>query len=314
MAPPLPRRPARGWAAAPFVLLVAVSVLAASPSCAGEAGKPRRGPGAPPVPNDAGGSEASVETRSGEPGAERPDPDGGEPERLEVQVLESYPHDPKAFTQGLLFHAGHLYEGTGRYGRSEVRRVDPETGEVLAFRRLPATFFGEGLALAGDRLVQLTWRSGVALVWDVETLEPRGELTYSGEGWGLTADGDRLVMSDGSSWLTFRDPESFAELGRVRVTLGGRPLSQVNELEAVDGAIWANVWGSDSVIRIDPATGEVTGVADLSELRNRLSPEEARRIDVLNGIAWWPERRAFLVTGKLWPRAFLVAFDRAESE
>lgn len=238
-----------------------------------------------------------------------PAPPSDPPARLALRVLESYPHDPQAFTQGLLFHDGALYESTGRYGLSSLRRVDPETGEVLVERALPAHLFGEGLALAEDRLVQLTWQEGVALRWDPATLERVGETSYRGEGWGLTYDGARLVMSDGTSWLVLRDPGSFAELDRVQVTLEGRPLPNLNELEWVDGAVWANVWGSRSVVRIDPASGAVTAVADLSELAARLPREEARGIDVLNGIAWWPEREAFLVTGKLWPRTFLVEFE-----
>lgn len=238
-----------------------------------------------------------------------PAPAPAAPARLAVRVLASYPHDPEAFTQGLVFHDGALYESTGHYGRSRLRRVAPETGEVLLERALPAHLFGEGLALAADRLVQLTWQEGVALIWTPAGLEPAGELSYRGEGWGLTYDGERLVMSDGSSWLVFRDPGTFDELGRLQVTLAGRPLANLNELEWVDGAVWANVWGSDSVVRIDPGSGAVTAIADLAELATRLPPEEARGIDVLNGIAWWPERDAFLVTGKLWPRTFLVRFE-----
>ncbi|HSL83406.1 MAG TPA: glutaminyl-peptide cyclotransferase, partial [Thermoanaerobaculia bacterium] len=237
------------------------------------------------------------------------------PERLEVRVLAEYPHDPEAFTQGLLLHDGHLYESTGRYGLSELRRVVPETGEVVLRKALPAHLFGEGLALvpggAGEpaRLVQLTWHEETALVWDAADLTARGELAYRGEGWGLAWDGSRLVMSDGSSWLTFRDAADLGELGRIQVTLQGRPLSRLNELEWADGALWANVWDTHRIVRIDPATGEVTGVADLTGLEARLTPEEARRIDVLNGIAWWPERGTFLVTGKLWPRLFEVALE-----
>lgn len=273
------------------VVLVALSAAA----CAGEA------------PREAG-ARSAVEA---EPPVPEPVPatPSGPPARLAVRVLETHPHDPQAFTQGLLFHDGALYESTGRYGRSSLRRVDPETGEVLAERSLPAHLFGEGLALAGDRLVQLTWQEGVALAWDPATLERVGETSYRGEGWGLTFDGERLVMSDGTSWLVFRDPGSFAEIGRVQVTLEGRPLPNLNELEWVDGSVWANVWGSQSVVRIDPASGVVTAVADLSELAARLPSEEARGIGVLNGIAWWPEREAFLVTGKLWPRTFLVRFE-----
>lgn len=236
-------------------------------------------------------------------------PAPGPPARLQVRVLATYPHDPEAFTQGLLIHDGVLYESTGRYGHSSLRRVEPETGEVLAERTLSPNLFGEGLARVGERLVQLTWREGVAPVWDLATLEQVDRFSYQGEGWGLTFDGERLVMSDGSAWLVFRDPSTFEELDRVLVTLEGRPLQDLNELEWVDGVVWANVWGSSSVVRIDPGSGAVTAVADLSELLTRLPPEEARGIDVLNGIAWWPEREAFVVTGKLWPRAFLIRLE-----
>lgn len=232
-----------------------------------------------------------------------------EPERLGVRVVAEYPHDPDSFTQGLLVHDGSVYESTGRYGHSRVLRIEPESGRVLAQRELPARLFGEGLALAGDRLVQITWLEGVALLWEPGTLEPLGELSYRGEGWGLASDGERLILSDGGSALSFRDPETLEETGRVDVTLEGAPLSRLNELEWVDGALWANVWGSSSVVRIDPASGEVTAVADLSSLLGRLPAEEAAEIDVLNGIAWWPERESFLVTGKLWPRMFEVVFE-----
>lgn len=233
----------------------------------------------------------------------------GTPETLSVTVHATYPHDPDAFTQGLLVEGDRLFESTGLHGRSSVREVAIASGEVLRRQDLPERLFGEGLAAVDGRLVQLTWQSGLALVWDRDTFTRRGELSYTGEGWGLTYDGRRLVMSDGSSWLVFRDPETFAELGRVEVTLDGRPLPQLNELEWVDGAVWANVWETTSVVRIDPASGAVTGVADLSSLLARLPPEESRNIDVLNGIAWWPERHAFLVTGKLWPRTFLVTME-----
>lgn len=282
-------------------LAFGVALLAA---CAGDASEPPDPAGEAPI------GESSPERRA--PPAIRPDV----PERLEVRVLAEYPHDPGAFTQGFFLHRGVLYESTGRYGSSEVRRVDPETGEVLLRQELPPHLFGEGLALVaegpdggGGRLVQLTYREETALLWDPDDLTARGELSYEGEGWGLTWDGERLVMSDGSSWLTFRDAETFAELERLQVTFRGRPLSRLNELEWAEGVLWANVWGTGQVVRIDAGTGRVTGVADLSELERRLSPEEARRIDVLNGIAWWPERGSFLVTGKLWPRTFEVVLE-----
>jgi glutaminyl-peptide cyclotransferase len=200
--------------------------------------------------------------------------------------------------------------------------VDPATGAVLEERDLPERYFAEGLALVpgglegqeGDRLIQLTWKSGVALVWNRSRFEQVAEFDYTGQGWGLTFDGTRLVMSDGSSWLTFRDPETFEQLSRVRVTLGGRPLSMLNELEWVDGAVWANVWGSTQIVRIDPASGEVTATADLGVLYEQIDPADAGGMDVLNGIAYRPEDGqgrggVFLVTGKYWPLLFEVTLE-----
>jgi glutamine cyclotransferase len=226
-----------------------------------------------------------------------------------VTVRAEYPHDPDAFTQGLLVDGDRLFESTGLHGRSSVREVEIATGKVLRRQDLPSRLFGEGLAEVGERLIQLTWQSGLALIWDRDRFTREGELSYSGEGWGLTWDGERLIMSDGSSWLLFRDPRTFDELGRVQVTLNGRPLPRLNELEWVDGAVWANVWQSESIVRIDPTTGEVTGVADCSGLESRLPPGSSATIDVLNGIAYWPAHHTFLVTGKLWPKLFEVSFD-----
>lgn len=235
-----------------------------------------------------------------------------EVEELIVEVVSSHPHDPLAFTQGLVWSDGVLYESTGQYGESTVRRVDPETGEVLARTGLPPDLFGEGLALVpgngagegGGRLVQITWLEGVARIW-TRDLEPAGSHRYEGEGWGLCFDGGRLVMSDGSDALVFRDPETFEVTGRVSVTLRGRPLHRLNELECVDGAVWANVLGADHLVRIDPVTGRVTATADASGL---LTAAEASAADVLNGIAYDPARRVFLITGKYWPRLFVVRF------
>lgn len=250
---------------------------------------------------------------SGPPGEEGAAARAGEAppalERLRARVVAEHPHDPTSFTQGLLVHDGFLYESTGHYGESRVRKIEPESGRVLAERRLESRLFGEGLALADGRLVQLTWREGAALLWEPESLEPLGRISYQGEGWGLAFDGERLILSDGSSALSFRDPGTLEETGRVTVTMDGAPVARLNELEWVDGAVWANVLGSSSVVRIDPASGAVTGVADLSALVGRLPAEEAAGIDVLNGIAWWPERERFLVTGKYWPRLFEVVFE-----
>ncbi|RMH17133.1 MAG: glutaminyl-peptide cyclotransferase [Acidobacteria bacterium] len=219
------------------------------------------------------------------------------------RLVAAHPHDPRAFTQGLVWHDGVLYESTGQYGRSELRRVAPQSGAVLARQRLRRRFFGEGLARVDDRLVQLTWKAERALVYDRDSLRRRGRLSYRGEGWGLAFDGRRLIMSDGSDRLTFRHPETFAVEGSVAVTLHGRPLRGLNELEAVDGQVWANVFQQDRLVRIDPASGEVTAVADAHQL---LSPAERRGTDVLNGIAYDPQSDTYYLTGKLWPRVLQV--------
>jgi glutaminyl-peptide cyclotransferase len=228
-----------------------------------------------------------------------------------MQVVAVYPHDTSAFTQGLLWDHGHLYESTGLEGESTLREVELTSGKVLRRAELPAAWFGEGLARVGDELVQLTWHDGVALRWDRARFARIGEWRYLGEGWGLTSDGHELVMSDGSSWLTFRDPATFATRRRVQVVDERGPLGYVNELEWVDGAVWANVWQSDAIVRIDPVSGRVTGRVDASGL---LSPEEREATDVLNGLAWDPEQRLFYVTGKLWPKLFAVRFAPERSD
>jgi glutamine cyclotransferase len=225
------------------------------------------------------------------------------PERLALKVLSVRPHDPEAFTQGLLLDHGSLFESTGLNGKSSLREVDPTTGAVKRKLDVPAQFFAEGLALVGDRLIQLTWQEGKALVYDRASFQKTAELPYQGEGWGLCYDGTRLVMSDGSDRLTFRDPKTFAVLGSVAVTVAGRPAYQLNELECAGGVVYANVWQTDDILRIDPKDGRVTAVIDASGLLTR---EERLKTDVLNGIAWDPESRTFLLTGKLWPKMFQV--------
>jgi glutaminyl-peptide cyclotransferase len=228
------------------------------------------------------------------------------PEQLVAEVISVRPHDPGAFTQGLLLHDGDLYESTGLTGRSSLRQVEPLTGEVKRRRELAPELFGEGLALAGGRLVQITWQDGRAFSYDLAdwAAAPR-EFRYSGEGWGLCADGSRLVMSDGSSRLTFRDPSTFEPTGGVSVTLAGQPVERLNELECVDGEVYANVWQTDEIVRIDAAGGVVTGVVRADGL---LTPAERQATDVLNGIAYDPQTGHFLITGKLWPKLFEVAF------
>lgn len=226
-------------------------------------------------------------------------------ERLVVRVLAEWPHDPSSFTQGLVWHDGGLWESSGLYGRSELRRVELESGRVLRSVSLPDTLFGEGLALAGGRLWQLTYRERRALAWDPATLQRAGQASYEGEGWGLAFDGARLWMSDGSAALQVRDPATFALERRVAVTRDGLPQGRLNELEWAQGALWANVWQSDVIERIDPKSGAVTAEVDAAGL---LSAEERRQTDVLNGIAYDPARRVFFITGKLWPKLFEVEF------
>lgn len=227
-------------------------------------------------------------------------------EHRKVKILGSVPHDPESYTQGLVWSEGMLYESAGHYGQSSLRQVDPKTGKVLRSVKVPPQYFAEGLARVGNRLIQLTWNEGTALLWDLATFERRGDLPYSGEGWGLCTDGQRLIMSDGSDRLSFRDPATFATTGSVNVVLDGRPAMRLNELECVDGAVYANVWQSDEILRIDPATGRVTAVIDASGL---LTPQEAGRAEVLNGIAYKPETKTFLLTGKYWPKMFEVTFE-----
>jgi glutamine cyclotransferase len=220
-----------------------------------------------------------------------------------TRVIRKYPHATDAFTQGLIWHQGVMYESTGQYGQSSLRKVQLEDGKVLAQRRLESTVFGEGLARVDDRLIQLTWRSGLAFVSDLTTLEKRETLNYAGEGWGLCYDGAALVMSDGSSMLEFRDPESMELLGEMSVLKDGHPVRKLNELECVGTDIYANIWQRHEILRIDRKSGRVTATIDASGLLSRI---EAKRADVLNGIAYKPQSKTFLLTGKLWPHVFEV--------
>ncbi len=223
---------------------------------------------------------------------------------LVPRVIAEYPHDPAAFTQGLVWHQGRLYESTGEYGASTLRRVRLETGEVERRVELPGDLFGEGLARVGERLIQLTWREGVARVYALDSFELTAEHAYAGEGWGLCFDRVELVRSDGTSTLTFHDPGSFAPLRRREVTLNGRPVMYLNELECVEDAIYANVFQTDSIVRIDPVSGAVTARVDASELRAGLGAGAG----VLNGIAYREETATFLLTGKNWPSVFEAVF------
>ena len=220
------------------------------------------------------------------------------------QVVHTYPHDSAAFTQGLLFLDGFLYEGTGLPGRSSIRKVKLETGEVVQQRDVPAPHFGEGIAVWKDRLVELTWQSEKGFLYDLATFEPKREFPYPGEGWGLTCDGQRFIMSDGSAQLRFLDPVTMLETSRITVNDDAGSVSQLNELEWVKGEIWANVWKQERIVRIDPKTGNVTGRIDLRgllPLAQRPDPDA-----VLNGIAYDSQGGRIFVTGKLWPKLFEI--------
>ena len=219
------------------------------------------------------------------------------------QVVHAFPHDQNAFTQGLQYVDGVLYEGTGLNGRSSIRKVKLETGEVLQKRDVPAQHFGEGITVWKSDLIELTWQSQVALVYDRDTFQERRTLPYAGEGWGLTHDGVNLIMSDGTDYLRFLDPTTLQVRRRVRVMAHESPLRNLNELEYVKGEVLANVWTTDYIARIAPETGRVLGYIDLSGL---LSANERPSDGVLNGIAYDAARDRLFVTGKLWPKLFEI--------
>lgn len=220
------------------------------------------------------------------------------------QVVAHYPHDPTAYTQGLLFHAGTLYESTGRRGQSSVRAVDLESGRVIEKQDLAWQYFGEGLALYDGRLYQLTWTAGTGFVYSLEGLERQATFRYTGEGWGLTFDGAHFILSDGSDTLRFYNPADFSLDRTVEVADEAGPVEDLNELEWVDGEVWANVWKLDRIARIDPGTGEVTGWIDLAGLLD--TADAGAHAGVLNGIAYDPAAQRLFVTGKNWPRLFEI--------
>lgn len=221
------------------------------------------------------------------------------------RVVASYPHDPQAYTQGLVYRDGFLYESTGRRGQSELRKVRLETGEVVRQVALADRFFGEGLAIWRDRLVQLTWKARTGFVYVLETFREQAEFSYEGEGWGLAHDGRHLIMSDGSATLRFLDPGSFEVVRRVQVRDGGDPVDGLNELEHVRGEIYANVWQTDRIVRLDPSSGRVHGWIDLSGLLDGDGDH-----GVLNGIAFDADNERLFVTGKLWPRLYEIELTR----
>lgn len=226
-------------------------------------------------------------------------------EQLGIKILAELPHDPAAFTQGLLLYKGHFYESTGLYGHSSLRKVQPITGEIVAKRTLESGYFGEGLARVGQQLIQLTWREGQALVYDIADLSLQQEFHYQGEGWGLCFDGEQLWMSDGSSVLQQRNPQDFSPHGQLSVTLNGQPLNLLNELACVGEHIYANIWHDSRLVRINKTTGRVEAEIDASALV--AASERGRDSEaVLNGIAYDEQEKVFYLTGKLWPKMFKV--------
>ena len=225
------------------------------------------------------------------------------------KVMHTYPHDAQAFTQGLIYLDGHLYESTGLAGHSSLRMEDAETGRILAYHDVPGPYFAEGLTDWGDTLIQLTWQNHAVFVYDRATMRLLRTLPYGGEGWGLTHDGASLIESDGSSKLHFLDPATLRELRRVTVKDKGKPVDQLNELEFIHGQVWANIWHSNRIARIAPATGKVVGWIDLTGLlpRDEQSGPEA----VLNGIAYDAKRDRLFVTGKNWPKLFEIRIHKA---
>ncbi len=227
----------------------------------------------------------------------------------EYEIIGEYPHDQNAFTQGLYFEGGHLFEGTGRRGESALRKIEVSTGRVLQQADLQPFFFGEGIAPWVDRIYQLTWVAGVGVIYDKESFEPVGQFRYDTEGWGLTHDGQAFIMSDGSADLSFRHPISFRELRRLRVSDASGPVTALNELEYIDGNIWANIWHRDELVSIDPETGSVNGRLDLSGLLAGARPLDEE--GVLNGIAHDPSTGHLFVTGKLWSRVFEIRISES---
>jgi len=232
----------------------------------------------------------------------------GRPPVYGYRIVNAYPHDPQAYTQGLVYRDGFLFEITGLNGRSTLRKVKLETGEIVQQQRIDSQYFAEGLADWNGRLIQLTWKSNLGFIYDLATFQLQGRFRYSGEGWGLTHDGTRLIMSDGSDTLRFLDPATFQERGRVSVRDGSVSVRDLNELEYVRGEIYANVWHTQRIARISPESGRVVGWIELTGLLSKvyqLDPE-----GVLNGIAFDAEQDRLFVTGKLWPRLFEIKLER----
>jgi glutaminyl-peptide cyclotransferase len=228
----------------------------------------------------------------------------------DVDIVHTYPHDASAFTEGLFYLNGFLYESTGLEQHSSIRKVRIETGEVVQKIDIPAQYFGEGIVNWHSHLISLTWKSQVGFVFDLNTLKLQKQFHYEGEGWALTRNDRQIIMSDGTSALRFLDPNTLRETSRLQVTLDGKPLSNVNELEWVNGEIYANVWQTNWIVRIDPGSGQVVGLINLTGLLKRSDIVEGQT-DVLNGIAYDAKRDRLFVTGKNWPKLFEIRLRRS---
>jgi glutamine cyclotransferase len=245
---------------------------------------------------------------AGEGGAHPADP-AAAPAAAPAVSLGSLEHDRSAFTEGLAFWQGHLFEGTGNYGESALRELDPATGRELRHLALDPKYFGEGITILGGRLYELTWKEQVCFVYDPDSFTKLTEITYEGEGWGLTNDGKSLIMSNGSEWIHYRDPATLKIQRSIKVTMAGQPVQYVNELEYVRGEIWANVWHSDTILRISPADGHVIATLDAEQsLHAAIHSNDPD--DVLNGIAFDDASGTLLVTGKRWPMMFKVQLPK----
>lgn len=220
------------------------------------------------------------------------------------EIINTFPHNPGAFTQGLVYEDGFLYEGTGLNGHSSLRKVDIKTGSILKTCELSDEYFGEGIAVFKDRIIQLTYQSNVGFVYDKETFELLKKFTYSTEGWGITHNGRHLIRSDGSPTLYFLDPDTFKQIRTLEVHDKETPVWGLNELEYINGQIYANLWPSDNIVRIDPSTGRIVGWIDMSGLLTE--EERSDEVDVLNGIAYNPENNHLYITGKFWPKLFEI--------
>lgn len=270
----------------PSVIALAVVSIAGLLACLSSCSGPGEGAGKqvsnqPPTPSD---SQAA--------------------QKISYEVVNTYPHDPQAFLQGLVWYDGGFYESTGLYGESTLRRVEFPSGRVLKKIDLAADLFGEGLALVENHLVQITWQANRGFVYDRDTFRLIREFSYDTEGWGITYDGKNLIMSDGSSTLTYRDPQTYQPVKKLNVTMNGRPVSMLNELEFIEGEIWSNIWQADTIVRINPSTGKVASYLDM----RGVLPRESRtgHEDVLNGIAYDGDHKRIFISGKKWPRVLEI--------